>query len=176
VSNLVTKAVNFAFTAHEGQLRKFTKLPYVMHPVRVAFRVSVVPGATEEMVAAAVLHDVLEDTPTEQEDIEAEFGPVVAGLVSELTNTTKGMQFSRAHRKKMDRERIATTSREARIIKLVDRIDNLREVGQGSPEYRKMYAGESLLLLEAIGNVGPEAAFLRDEFREAALAAHGSGR
>jgi len=172
VSDIVTRAVNLAFDTHAGQTRKHgVKLPYVVHPIRVALRVARLPGATDEMVAAAALHDVLEDTNVEREEIEA-FGPIVTELVSELTNTTKGLPHSRAHRKKLDRERLAGTSLEARVIKLVDRIDNLSEMWGAPLEYLRMYAGESLLLLEALGSVGTEYEYLRDELRQLALAIH----
>ncbi len=150
--NLILESAKFAQQAHAGQNRKYGRGPYVHHPARVAARVALLPDATEEMVAAAFLHDVLEDTHASIGDLEQRFGPAVAGLVRELTNQSKGLPLPRAERKRMDREHLATISRPAKLIKLLDRIDNLREVGGASPDFRRLYTQESLLLAEAIGD------------------------
>lgn len=83
----INKAIEFASRAHAGQTRKYSHQPYVYHPLRVAMYVHNLSNATEEMVQAAVLHDVLEDCPNVTEaQLRENFGPVVVKLVKELTN------------------------------------------------------------------------------------------
>ena len=113
------------------------------------------PDATEVMVVAAFLHDVVEDTPHTLDDIAAEFGADVAGLVAELTNPSKGMTAPRQRRKQLDREHLAAVSREAQLIKLLDRIDNLREMADVPAAFRRQYCQESRLLAEVIGEADP---------------------
>ena len=68
--SIILKAAALAVRAHEGQKRKYTGFPYITHPARVAGRVGILPVVTEEMVAAAYLHDVLEDTTITKAEIE----------------------------------------------------------------------------------------------------------
>lgn len=138
----------WAATAHEGQFRADGKTPYVTHPWRVGDTLSMM-GEPVEVVMAGYLHDVPEDTPYGLEDIERTFGRKVAALVEWLTNTTHGMKASRAERKRIDRERLANAPREAKLIKLVDRIDNLQDTGKDEG-FLKLYREESQLLLEVL--------------------------
>ena len=80
--SLIKKAQSFANNAHEGQVRKYGGEPYIDHPIRVAMLlIEFIPNISEEMVAAALLHDVLEDTDTTLDDLIVEFGYAVAHLV-----------------------------------------------------------------------------------------------
>jgi (p)ppGpp synthase/HD superfamily hydrolase len=152
-------AASYAKAIHEKQKRHGGG-PYIYHPMRVAGRVSLLDGATEEMVAAAWLHDVLEDTTHPivqvQADIEIEFSPKVLKLVIELTNVSKGLSLPREQRKRLDREHAAKTSVEARRIKMLDRIDNLRDMNLADEAFRSLYCAESRLLAEAIGDADRE--------------------
>ncbi len=160
--NRILKAAKFAAHAHQGQVRKYTGVPYISHPSRVAGRTASHPEATEEMVMAAFLHDTVEDTSVTLYKIEVNFGPKVKELVSDLTDPTcpgvssafKGVP--RKDRKAVMRASITAGSHGARIIKLLDRIDNLREMPVDPPNsYIRMYLEESRLLVEAIGQVDP---------------------
>ena len=126
------------------------------HPARVAGRAAVHPQATEIMVAAAFLHDVVEDTPHTLDEVVAEFGPDVARLVSELTNPSTGSKAPRCERKQQDREHLAQVSKEVKIIKLLDRIDNLQEMVEAPSGFLRKYCEESRLLAKAIGDSDPE--------------------
>jgi len=84
--------------------------PYVTHPARVAGRTCVHKLATEEMVAAAYLHDVVEDTWVTPETLSTLFPPGVVELVNELTNPSKGMKASRKVRKETDRAHLTEVS------------------------------------------------------------------
>lgn len=149
------KAREFAEKAHAGQLRKYTGVPYMTHPIRVAERVAELPDATQEMVAAAYLHDVVEDCGVTLQEIEVAFGFEVARIVDGLTNKTKGMTASRAERKRLDRLHLARQPKAVKLIKLIDRIDNLREMGGADDGFKTKYADESRLLAEVVGDADP---------------------
>lgn len=130
MNSLILRASRFADMAHYGLIRKWSGEPYITHPMRVAFKVSQHPEAVDTWVAAAWLHDVVEDTPVDYIDIRQTFGIVVADLVDELTNIyTKeaNPELNRAERKAKEFKRISGLSRAAKIIKLSDRIDNLND-------------------------------------------------
>jgi (p)ppGpp synthase/HD superfamily hydrolase len=155
VSTILT-AAGLAEKLHHGQKRKFTGRPYIEHPGRVAARISRHRDATEEMVMAAWLHDVIEDCDARPFDLMDYFHPTTVHMVIALTNPSKGSPgLPRAQRKEMDRRHIATCSRQVRMIKLADRTDNLREVRAGS-EFATLYAAESRLLLEALAGTDRE--------------------
>lgn len=153
--NLILRAAALAVRAHEGQTRKYTGFPYVTHPARVAGRTAILPGATEEMIAAAYLHDVLEDTKVSREEIEKETSPLVGNLVDQMTNRSKASGLSRAERKAMDRERLSTVSMEAKKIKILDRIDNLLEMTDAPVDFKKRYTDESLFLAAVLAPADP---------------------
>lgn len=148
--NIILEAARFARNAHQGQFRKFSGRPYIEHPMRVAGQVSLMPGATERHVCAGWLHDVLEDTNVTYNELRYEFGGEVADLVQELTNPSKQHpELNRADRKKMDRLHLVHVSTSAKIIKLCDRIDNLRDLGW-SNDFTETYCKESSLLALAL--------------------------
>lgn len=150
--NIILVAAELARRAHTGQKRKYNGRPYVEHPARVAARTAIHPGSTEEMVAAAFLHDVLEDTAVTGEELLKTTNAVVYDLVEWMTNRSKKTHptANRAERKQIDRNRLAGAPGQVKIIKLIDRIDNLREMEGADPGFSKLYAKESLLLCEAL--------------------------
>lgn len=159
---LVRKAACLASRYHAGQTRKYSGRPYLEHPTRVAASVMMNNGSAEE-IAAAWLHDVIEDCGVTGADLIAEGMPSqVVVLVLELTNTSK-IDFpkaTRSERKVIDRERLITVSPEAKRIKLLDRIDNLWELVRDRPnvpdQFQSLYAAESIKLMEAIAPDGCE--------------------
>jgi (p)ppGpp synthase/HD superfamily hydrolase len=133
--NSIIKAAAIAARLHKDQKRDNSGKPYVTHLIRVAGRVATLKGVTENDVAGAYLHDVLEDqcdTPEKRDaviqEIIRECGMPVMEIVVALTNPSKGSQLPRHERKQMDRNHLADCSRNIKIIKLVDRIDNLNEM------------------------------------------------
>jgi len=145
----IIKAAQFAAEAHRGQTRKYTRRPYIEHPARVAARVMMLPRVTEDTVCAAWMHDVLEDCPGVE--IPAIFPPWCYNIIKELTNPSKEYpHLSRSERKAMDRNHLRNVSYWARVIKLVDRIDNVRDMRQAPSDFRQMYMHESELLREAL--------------------------
>jgi (p)ppGpp synthase/HD superfamily hydrolase len=150
---LIIKASEFAIKAHDGQVRKYNKAPYITHPARVAKATADLSGATEEMVAAAWLHDVVEDTPVSLETIRQEFGDKAAELVGWLTNEAKVPGENRALRKKKNAERLSKAPKDAQRIKMLDRMDNLGEMDYDQAlDFCKVYIQESWDLFHAVAN------------------------
>jgi guanosine-3',5'-bis(diphosphate) 3'-pyrophosphohydrolase len=146
--NTAEHARIFATAAHAavGQLRKYTNEPYIVHPAEVASIVRSVPH-TEAMLAAAWLHDVVEDTGVTIETVQAEFGTEVADLVSWLTDVSRPEDGNRAHRKARDREHTAAAPAEAQTVKLADLISNTRSIMAHDPKFAVTYLEEKRALL-----------------------------
>lgn len=149
---LIEKARVFATAAHAAaaQLRKYTNEPYIVHPAEVAGIIDNLEGATEAMVAAAWLHDVVEDTGVTIEVIRTEFGTEVAELVGWLTDVSRKEQGNRATRKAIDRAHTAMAPAEAQTIKLADLISNCTSIVEHDAEFAKTYLEEKRLLLEVL--------------------------
>ena len=145
---LTEKARVYATASHAaiGQKRKYSNEPYINHPAAVVKIISAVPH-TEQMIAAAWLHDVVEDTEITLEDITAEFGPVVAALVGDLTDVSRPEDGNRAARKAIDREHNAKASPQAKTIKLADLIDNTGSIVLYDADFAKVYLAEKALLM-----------------------------
>lgn len=136
--------------------RKYTNAPYIQHPALVAMMVSSVECATEEMVAAAWLHDSVEDCPSVTiEMIRDCFGPTVAQYVSELTDVSRPEDGNRATRKAIDREHSSRASPEAQTIKYADIIVNGIDIGWHDEDFARVYFKEISLLLDVIPNGDP---------------------
>ena len=148
VMSLFDKAVKFATVAHGDQKRKYTDEPYIVHPLAVADLVKSTEYHTEEMLAAAVLHDVLEDTDSHPTEIFNEFGPIVFKYVMELTE--KPREGNRASRKEFERDRLAGVGTPAQTIKLADLIDNSASITKYDPSFAKVYMKEKKELLEVL--------------------------
>ncbi len=148
---IVEKARVFALAAHAAaaQLRKYTNEPYIVHPREVAQIVGTVPHSYE-MLAAAWLHDVVEDTGVTIETIRSEFGPQVAELVGWLTDVSRPEQGNRATRKAIDRAHTAMAPADAQTIKLADLISNCTSIVEHDADFAKTYLEEKRLLLEVL--------------------------
>lgn len=118
-------AAAFAAQRHAAQLRRDGCTPYFAHPCRVALTLAVVFGCADgTALAAALLHDTIEDTPTDRDDLEARFGGEVAAVVSALT---KLKVLPEAEREREYDRRLAGADWRARLIKLADQFDNLSD-------------------------------------------------
>jgi (p)ppGpp synthase/HD superfamily hydrolase len=150
--NIADRARIFATAAHAavGQLRKYTFEPYIVHPAEVAATVATVPGHTPEMIAAAWLHDTVEDTGVTLELIRSEFGDEVAELVGWLTDVSRPDHGNRAARKAVDRAHTAGAPAAAQTIKLADLIANTRSIVEHDPDFARVYLKEKQLLLEVL--------------------------
>ncbi|MEN1968468.1 HD domain-containing protein [Lentibacillus sp. N15] len=114
-------AKEFAEMAHKGQTRKSSDAPYITHPIRVADRLEQA-GFSDELVCAGYLHDVVEDTPYEMEDIQERFGRKVATLVAAHTeDKSKSWQ----ERKQHTIDTIKDANKEVKYLIVADKLDNL---------------------------------------------------
>lgn len=147
----------FARKAHDSinHQRKYTGEPYTVHLQAVADLVRKVSGSPE-MIGAAWLHDVVEDTPVTLPEVQREFGDEVATLVGELTDVSRPEDGNRKVRKAIDREHLAVASPEAKTIKLADLIDNSYSIQEHSPGFAKIYMQEKRLLLEVLQEGDPD--------------------
>ena len=143
------EAVIFAAKAHGSQVRKYHGTPYISHPLAVAEIVKSVPH-TEEMLVAAVLHDVVEDTSVTLEQIVEEFGTKVGELVHFLTDVSKPEDGNRAHRKQLDAEHNAKGPAEAQTIKVADLIHNSMDIAAHDPRFWRTYKMEKLNTLNML--------------------------
>lgn len=149
MGDLEERAMRFAFGAHEGQRRKYTDAPYITHPAAVAELVRGVPH-TEPMLAAAWLHDVVEDCGVTLVRIESSFGSHVADLVSQLTDVSKPSDGNRAKRKAKDLEHIRHAAPAAKTVKLADVINNSHNILPYDPDFAKVYLEEKRRLLAVL--------------------------
>jgi hypothetical protein len=149
--DLVRRAKEFAVQAHTRivHLRKYTSAPYAVHLEHVALLVA---AATDDPVtlAAAWLHDVVEDTPTTLEDLEREFGRPVAELVESLTDVSRPADGNRAARKGKDLQHLAQASPTAKTIKLADLVDNCRDICRHDRKFARVYLAEMKDLLPVL--------------------------
>ena len=127
-TKLVLKAYNFANNQHEGQLRKSGE-PYIIHPLQVAYILSTI-GMDESTICAALLHDVVEDTPVTNEDVVNEFGQEIADMVSGVTKLSKLPEYTTMQEEQVEnyRKMFLAMGKDIRVIliKLADRLHNMR--------------------------------------------------
>ncbi len=151
-------AISFAFIKYGKLKRKMKDIPYVIHPIRIT---TILHAAGfnefdhEDLMIAALCHDLLEDTETTLKEVEDLFGKKVGKFVVELTKPkgTKG-------RKKDEwLEKFVNSSKDAKIIKLADRIDNLMDMrGVWSEEKQISYASQAKIILKSCGDANKQLA------------------
>jgi len=148
---IIARAAAFATQAHKriDHRRKYSSQPYDVHLRAVAELVASVTD-DPEMIAAAWLHDTVEDTPATFYDIEREFGPRVTQLVTDLTDVSKPSDGNRAARKAIDCEHTAIACPEAKTVKLADLIDNCRDICRNDPRFSRVFLAEASSLLEVL--------------------------
>ncbi len=129
---LVLAAATFAARKHRDQRRKDQeRSPYINHPLDVAYILYVEGGVRDASVlAAALLHDTVEDTDTTQDELAQRFGEAVAAIVAEVTDDRS---LPKAQRKQQQIEHAPHISHKAKLVKLADKISNLRDVAQAPP-------------------------------------------
>ena len=147
-------ALTYATAAHAaiGHMRKYTEDPYIVHPIRVAGIVRDY-GGTDDMISAAYLHDVVEDTCITILNIETTFGSAIAAIVDGLTDISVPDDGNRATRKAMDRKHSAEATYEAQFVKCADIIDNASDIGEHDPSFNVVYCKEMVALLEVLDKV-----------------------
>lgn len=123
---MIKEAALFAEKAHRGAVRKGTKIPYITHPLDTAV-ITAMMTDEQEVIAAALLHDTLEDTGVTYEDLEDHFGARVAGLVA---GGSEDKSRSWEERKAATLQKLETAGRDAKILALSDKLSNLRNTAR----------------------------------------------
>lgn len=163
--SLIVRALAFAAHKHRDQRRKDADVsPYINHPIALADILLNGCGIDDpEVLCAALLHDTLEDTATTGGELEAGFGPRVRSLVMEVTDDKR---LPKAERKRLQIEHARTLSEGAKLIKLADKIANLRDVAESPPaswslERRQAYFDWAKAVVDGMRGVhaGLEAVF-----------------
>ena len=129
---LIARAADFAARAHVAQRRKGdAQEPYINHLAEVALLLTQATGGQDAtLIAAGWLHDTLEDTDTEREELETLFGPAVAAIVAEVTDDKS---LVKAERKRLQVETAPRKSEQARLLKIADKTSNLRAIASSPP-------------------------------------------
>ncbi len=154
-NDVLHRAIRIATDAHEGQNRKYLDVPYIAHPLSVMMRVRAVSDNLN-MLAAAILHDVLEDGPDPVEaerQILQQCGADVLELVNELTEHYTRERYpalNRAERKAAERLDWVHKSADAKTIKLADLIDNTEHISEPGNDFFKVYLREKRELLDTL--------------------------
>lgn len=151
---IITKAFNFANQAHKGIKRRSGE-PYIMHPIAVASIVCNEIGLGSTSICAALLHDVVEDTDYTVEDIENIFGQKIAQIVDGLTKISGGIFGDRASAQAENfKKLLLTMSNDIRVIliKIADRLHNMRTLGSMLPNKQYKIAGETLYIYAPLAN------------------------
>lgn len=143
---IIERAYRFAKEAHKGARRRSGE-PYILHPIAVAKIVISELGLGSTSICAAFLHDVVEDTEYTKDDIEAEFGPKIASIVEGLTKISGGIFGDKASLQAENfRKLLLSMSTDIRVvlIKMADRLHNMRTLGAMRPDKQYKIAGETL--------------------------------
>ena len=145
---IIERAYRFAKEAHAG-VRRRSGEPYILHPIAVAKIASQEIGLGSTSICAALLHDVVEDTDYTVEDIEQHFGAKIAQLVEGLTKISGGIFGDKASAQAENfRKLLLTMSEDIRVvlIKMADRLHNMRTLGSMAPNKQYKIAGETLYI------------------------------
>ena len=150
--DIITRAFNFAKHAHKG-VRRNSGEPYILHPIAVARIVSEEIGLGSTSICAALLHDVVEDTEYTVEDISNLFGPKIAQIVDGLTKISGGIFGDKASAQTENfKKLLLTMSEDIRVIliKIADRLHNMRTLNHMPPNKQYKIAGETLYIYAPI--------------------------
>jgi GTP pyrophosphokinase len=148
-AKLIKKAFNTSLEAHKEMRRKSGE-PYIMHPLAVAQIVVEEIGLGTTSIVAALLHDVVEDTPWEVADVEREFGPKVARIVDGLTKISGVFDYGTSEQAENFRKMLLTLSDDVRVIliKLADRLHNMRTL-ESMPRHKQLKISSETIYLYA---------------------------
>ena len=151
---IIRKAFNFAKLAHKG-VRRLSGEPYIMHPIAVANIVCTEIGLGSTSICSALLHDVVEDTEYTVEDIENMFGPKIAQIVDGLTKISGGIFGDHASAQAENFKKLLLTMNDdirVILIKMADRLHNMRTLGSQPANKRYKISGETLYIYAPLAN------------------------
>ncbi|MFX1499572.1 MAG: HD domain-containing protein [Promethearchaeota archaeon] len=160
------KAISFAFIKYGNLRRKSKEIPYVVHPIRIT---AILQAADfnefdhEDLMIAALFHDLLEDTDTDLNEIENHFGKKIGKIVVELTKP----EGAKGRKKDNWLENFVNNSKEAKIIKLADRIDNILDMQDiWDIEKQRSYLDQAKIILKSCGDANKQLAQKLDDLIE----------
>ena len=169
-TGLILKALAFSAHKHRDQRRKGADAaPYINHPIALADMLCNEAGITDEVVlCAALLHDTVEDTETTHEDLVAHFGKTIADIVAEVTDDKS---LPKADRKRLQVEHAAHASDSAKLVKLADKISNLRDIASSPPtdwdlDRKQKYFKWAKKVVDQIRGINPVLERIFDELHE----------
>jgi (p)ppGpp synthase/HD superfamily hydrolase len=147
--NMVSQAKEFATLKHSGQFRKFSGEAYVEHPKRVAQTILRYKNSKEldKLMAAALLHDTIEDTETSLDEVKTLFGDLVASLVEELTSDKELKVENKAE---YLAQKMSGMTSWALVIKLADRLDNVSDLRHVNKSFRIKYIKETKYIISQL--------------------------
>ena len=172
INPIATRALAFASAAHANQKRKYSDNAYIVHPIAVANLIKTLTDLPKDgnAVAAAYLHDTVEDTAVTLGDIQMHFGQPVTEYVHYLTKVSKKEDGNRAYRTAMDREWFAKGGHVPQTIKLCDIYDNARDIIVSNPRFAKTYIPECIAIAKRMSKALPhlqvQVVNLLDEYRK----------
>jgi len=146
----IDNVIEFITMAHDGQTRNYTGEPYVEHPMEVARIVRDTVGLDYDMIAAAMMHDILEDTDHPLSEVEKHGGMVAATFVEWLSNKEYPEATTRKERKALIAAHLAKAPNEVKTIKLADISHNTPTIIIHDPKFAKVYVAENKLLLKSL--------------------------
>jgi guanosine-3',5'-bis(diphosphate) 3'-pyrophosphohydrolase len=151
----VSEAIEFASAAH-GEQRRPTGVPYLEHLLEALEALVRGAGiADPDLLCAAVLHDVLEDTAVTAAELEKQFGPRVAELVGWVTIPAPGPGADKATVKRQALQRLTSAPRDAVLVKLADRLSNVQTLRNLSPERQRMYYDQTMRFIVPLAAADP---------------------
>ena len=169
--NRIISTIAFAADKHRDQRRKDASAsPYINHPIALANVLANEAGIDDERVlVAAVLHDTIEDTETTEQELLRLFGQEIAAIVLEVTDDKA---LPKAERKRLQIENAPDISRRAKLVKLADKICNLRDVASNQPvgwssERKQEYFEWAKAVVDGVRGVHPELERIFDEVYKA---------
>lgn len=154
-ADLAERAKAFAKEKHKGQLRKFEQLPYFIHPKRVAhilfqFKES---KYLDHLIAAAYLHDTLEDTDTNYKELRKNFGKIVADIVMQLTSDKT--LISKVGKAQYLADKMVNMTSYTLTLKLADRIDNVNRLSMQNEDFKNKYLVETRYIVDRLKKERP---------------------
>jgi guanosine-3',5'-bis(diphosphate) 3'-pyrophosphohydrolase len=164
---MLFKALSFAAHKHKDQRRRDVDAsPYINHPISLADILCNEAQVTDvETICSALLHDTIEDTQTTAEELEQAFGKTICAIVMEVTDDKS---LSKAARKQAQIDHAAHISEKSKLVKLADKISNLRDVLYNAPpdwdlDRRQQYFDWALCVIDQVRGTHPELEALFDE-------------
>ena len=147
--NKIIKDLEFAFSMHKGQVRKYSGEAYIIHPVLVSQICQRVTD-DENTIIGAILHDIIEDSDGKLQDIQELFGQEIATIVQYCSEISSKDSGNREYRKKIDREHYCNGNNASKIITISDAIHNCSTMQDSQSKFTQLYYSEKVSMVNDI--------------------------